>query len=388
MLPAVQSAKSRVNADSPSDAPPRSSGVDGVATRMARGAEIFLTVKPLPGERIIETFGRLAAALKELDATIVHLMIFGSVNAGAAGTEAMRRIFGGIDWPITWVEGAACDDRPIAGMQVFALAGGEVQRLHAGESVIGSVFEDGAFRHCLLGGLGPDQISSPRADQTRQTLDHLAEALAQGGFTFAEVIRTWFFLDQMLDWYDEFNQARTRVYSGIQFRTGSLPASTGIGGRNPAAAALVAGAWAVRPLNGAARAEEIASPLQCPAPAYGSSFSRAMEMSSPVGRRLFISGTASIARDGRTLWREDARKQVAQTMQVVEAILQSRGFSLPDLTRATAYFKHRADVRAFTDWCAADGRFCLPVVFANCDVCRDELLFELEADAWQPNHLG
>ena len=100
--------------------------------------------------------------------------------------------------------------------------------------------------------------------------------------------------------------------------------------------------------------------------------------------RLFISGTASISPDGRTLWPEDARKQVAQTMQVVEAILQSRGFSFSDLTRATAYFKHCADVRAFTDWCASDGRFSLPVVFANCDVCRDDLLFELEADAWRP----
>jgi enamine deaminase RidA (YjgF/YER057c/UK114 family) len=128
------------------------------------------------------------------------------------------------------------------------------------------------------------------------------------------------------------------------------------------------------------RVEEVASPLQCPAPAYGSSFSRAMEVSFACGRRLFISGTASIAPDGQTLWKGDVHKQVNQTMKVVESILHSRKFSLSDLTRATAYFKHPTDVQAFEEWCTARGLFSLPVVLANCGICRDDLLFEFEAD--------
>ena len=109
-----------------------------------------------------------------------------------------------------------------------------------------------------------------------------------------------------------------------------------------------------------------------------------MEISSPLGRRLFISGTASIAPGGETLWPGDAPRQVAQTMQVVEAILRSRGFGFSDLTRATAYFKRRADARVFTEWCAARDLLSLPVVPACCDVCRDDLLFEFEADASRP----
>lgn len=332
----------------------------------------------------METLNRLALALQEFEADIVHLMVFGNINAHSAVTEALMRILGNIDWPVTWVEGAACDDSPLAGLQAFAFSGGQVRRIRLGRRVVSSVFEDGAFRHCLLGGLLPEENSSSGADQTKQTLDRLEKALVQSGFLFSDLIRTWFYLDGMLDWYDDFNQVRTQAYSGIEFRTGSLPASTGIGGRNPAATALVAGAWAVRPLNGAARVQEVPSPLQCPAPAYGSSFSRAMEISSPAGCRLFVSGTASIAPDGRTLWQRDARKQIAQTMHVVEAILQSRGLSWSELTRATAYFKHRADARFFGEWCAARGGFSPAVVLANCDVCRDDLLFELELDAWSP----
>jgi len=379
----VPFAKSGPVADSQSDAHTQfSSGRDIAVMPGERGSQISITVKPLPGEGIMEMFNRLAMSLKELEATVIQMLAFGSVSASAAGTEAMQRQFGIVDWPVTWVEGATCDGSPIAGLQVFGFAGGEVNRIKLNGRVVGSVFNDGTARHCLLGGLGPLRNFIARADQTRETLDNLARALAQGGFSLSDTVRTWFFLEDLLSWYGEFNQTRTQIYSGVKFRTGSLPASTGIGAKNPVGAALAVGAWAMQPLNSSARAEEIASPLQCPAPAYGSSFSRAIELSSQSGRRLLLSGTASIAPGGQTLWPGAARQQVAQTMQVVEAILGSRGFGFSDLTRATAYFKRRADARVFTEWCGAHGLRLQPVTLAQCDICRDDLLFELEADAW------
>ena len=351
--------------------------------RAERAAEVSLTLTPRLGEGLMEIFTRLAMTLNELEATIIHLTVFGSVSGSTAGTEAMRRIFGNISWPVTWVEGAACQDHPIAGLQVFALAGGEVNRIELDGRWVGSVFESGGVRQCVVGGLAPVPTSPPPAEQTRRTLDLLQQMLAQAGFSLADTVRTWFFLDDILSWYDEFNRARTQIYSGVKFHTGSLPASTGVGGRNPSGAALALSAWAVQSLEGSASAVEVASPLQCPAPAYGSSFSRAMEIPSAAGRRLFISGTASIAPAGQTLWPADAGKQIALTMEVVEAILQSRGFSFSDVTRATAYFKARADARLFAEWSVAHGLDSLPVVAAQCAVCRDDLLFELEADAWR-----
>ena len=199
------------------------------------------------------------------------------------------------------------------------------------------------------------------------------------------MVRTWFFLDRILTWYDDFNQTRTEFYSGIKFRTGSWPASTGVGAGNPARAALTLAAWAFRPLGQAAYAEEVASPLQCPAPAYGSAFSRALETSTNVGRRLFISGTASIAPGGETQWVGDIRKQIELSFEVVESILHSRGFKLQDLTCATAYFRRpAADAAALAQWLAANRLSHLPIISAQCDICRDDLLFELEAEAQLP----
>jgi enamine deaminase RidA (YjgF/YER057c/UK114 family) len=108
-----------------------------------------------------------------------------------------------------------------------------------------------------------------------------------------------------------------------------------------------------------------------------------MELSSQAGRRLFISGTASIAHGGKTLWAGDIRQQVGQTLEVVGAILQAREFTFADLTHVTAYFRHPADAAVFAEWLAAHRLTDLPVISAHGDICRDSLLFELEAGAEQ-----
>jgi enamine deaminase RidA (YjgF/YER057c/UK114 family) len=314
-------------------------------------------------------------------AVILNMLVFGSVGIAAATMQAMRRTLGEVCWPITWVEGGSCSGETLAGLQVFAVANSAVERIHVEGRTIGSVFDDGTARHCLLGGLFSSQKFASRGEQTKQLLEQVNANLAQAGFSLADTIRTWFFVDEILSWYGEFNRARTEVYSGIQFHTRSLPASTGIGGRNPAGAALTLGVWAMQPKNPSARATEVHSPLQCSATAYGSSFSRAMEYDAPAGRRLLLSGTASIAPEGKTLWQNDIRRQVQETMHIVEALARSRGGTLFELTRATAYCKRRADAAAFLEWCKVKDLLSLPIVLAQAEICRDDLLFELEAEA-------
>ena len=344
------------------------------------GASFSLTIKPLPGEEISALCHRLATQLCERAATPLHLLVFGHASAAPAGMAALEKSFGKVDFPVTWVEGADCGNKSIAGIQLYAFTG-EVGRIQVNGRVLGSVFTEGGARQCLVGGLMHSDKSLSPAEQTRQTLEKLQTVLARGGFDLADTVRTWFFLENILAWYDEFNHARTKIYSGVKFCTGSLPASTGVGAKNPAGTALALAAWAFRPLEKSACAQEIASPLQCPAPAYGSSFSRAMEISSENSRRIFISGTASIAPGGKTLWVGDTRKQVELSLDVVEAILRSRGLAFADLTRATAYFRHAADAGIFSEWLAANRLEQMPVVSTQCDVCRDDLLFELEAEA-------
>jgi enamine deaminase RidA (YjgF/YER057c/UK114 family) len=350
-------------------------------SRPGLGPEISVTQCPLPGEGIMEFFTRLADTLD--GATIVNLLGFGSAVGCGAATEAIRRIFGKVEWPVTWVEGRAGEGALIAGIQVTALGAGDAHPIRIGERVVGTVFEHGSARHCLLGNLGPMQPLASRPDQTKQTLESLNHALESAGFSLSDTVRTWFFLEDILSWYEDFNRARSQMYAAVNFKTGSLPASTGVGAQNPAGTALVLGARAMTALDAAARAIEVASPLQCPAPAYGSSFSRAMEISTATARQLLISGTASIAPGGETRFPTDVSEQVNLTMDVIAALLDSCGFSFADLTRVVAYFKDATNFRLLEHWCKRRGLSALPAVSAQCDICREDLLFELEADAFK-----
>jgi enamine deaminase RidA (YjgF/YER057c/UK114 family) len=203
--------------------------------------------------------------------------------------------------------------------------------------------------------------------------------LAEAELELADVARTWFFNADILDWYGEFNRVRTAHYAHHAFRIGATPASTGVAGSNPAQAALVMGAWAVRGTQGRSCAWEVPSPLQGPAPAYGSSFSRAVEIRSGGLRRLLVSGTASIAPGGETLHSGEPLRQAALTLEVVGAILKSRAMGFGNVVRATAYVKHRHDAEALQAWFGSQVQ--LPCVWVNCDICREDLLFELELDA-------
>jgi enamine deaminase RidA (YjgF/YER057c/UK114 family) len=351
------------------------------APGMKASPEFVLTETMRVGEPVTDVFRRLAANLAAQDAELLSVMLYGSLAAREQIDRAMHAALGETQWPVTWIDGASCDGAPLAGVQAYAVSGRAVTRVRLGNRIVGSVYEDDGARHCLLGGLGPTARTLGAPAQVQQTFGNLEWALDQAGFELADVVRTWFYNDDILGWYGDFNRVRSAHYAGVNFRTGSLPASTGIGARNAAAAALTVAAWAVRPLGGEACAREIGSPLQCPAPAYGSSFSRAMEIESGGWRRLLISGTASIHPDGKTAWVGNARKQVDLTMEVVAAILQSRGMDYHDVTRATAYYRDPAFVHCFNDWRAKRELESLPVVNTHCVICRDDLLFEIELDA-------
>ena len=362
----------------------RGNGLNLVAVETPVLSEFHLTATPGPGEPLSPTVHRVAELLRVWEASAVRVIVFGPVKEQAATLASLRQALHEPALPVTWVEGAACDGSPIAGMQLHAVSGATVKNLCAGERVVGRTWSDGVANHCVLGALEPDRQDAPRPQQARETFENLRAALALAGMTVNHVTRTWLFLDDILSWYGDFNAVRTSFFAQTELRPGSFPASTGVSGRNPSGTALTAAAWAVQPLAAGFQPFTLApSPRQCPAPAYGSSFSRAAEIHSAGFRQLLISGTASIAPEGQTAHVGDVRGQIELTMQVVEAILESRRMSLADVSRATAYFKSAADLPVFQDWLARRELRTLPVVNAVCEICRDDLLFEIEVDAIQ-----
>ncbi len=353
-------------------------GVTCITLPRAGYQELFLTATPRGQETPAALFRRAGAALPA-EARILSVEVLGVASEGGAELQALEAALGEAEWPVTWLTDCGTADQ--AGVHVWAAVGLETQPLRLKGRVVGTFYEDEYARYCRVGGVVPQTLSVSREDQAREVFRALDAALASAGMGFSDVIRTWFYNHNILDWYSGFNQVRDAFFREKDLFGRLVPASTGIGGANPAGAALQAGFLALQRKSEAVRMFAVPSPLQCPALDYGSSFSRAAEFDMPDHRRLFVSGTASIEPGGKTAHLDDMDGQVRLTMAVVAAILESRGMTWNDLVHCLVYVRNADEAGAFRRFCQAEGLSNLPAIVANNVVCRDDLLFEVEGMA-------
>ncbi len=96
---------------------------------------------------------------------------------------------------------------------------------------------------------------------------------------------------------------------------------------------------------------------------------------------MFVSGTASIDRQGQSVYVGDALGQIHTTIENVLAVLSDMRCGPADVVQTLAYCKTPeaevafAPIRDTVDW---------PWITMICDVCRPELLFEIEVTAMVP----
>lgn len=168
-----------------------------------------------------------------------------------------------------------------------------------------------------------------------------------------------------------------------------------VAGNVPAACALgtAAGGLSIAFLAGRVAPVAIENPRQLSAytypQAYGPrspSFSRASLVNLPGHEWLFISGTASIVGHA-SLHPGDVVAQTRETLTNIEAVLaeanrraQYGNFKLADLYYKV-YVKHPADLAQIRAELASRIGPALNAIYLQADVCRQELLVEIEATA-------
>ncbi len=371
--------------------------------RHADWEEIQVTAPsdPRRAESAHETLMRAVSALHRSGADVLHANVFGAVAPGGSPLSGPRGI------PVSFVEGLPCVSvsgdghsdggsaytepdtdtamsQLVTGVQAVGARGAAVTAYDTDDGVSVMVVEAREARWAYITGVHPTRLWATQHDQARDAFDRANAALDIVGMSFGQVIRTWVFVEDILAWYGDLNRARTAFFREHGVFDGIVPASTGVGALNPLGAAVAINLMAVAPRSRRIKIESVPSPMQCSAEDYGSSFSRALEVTEPGLRRLIVSGTASIAPGGETEHVGDVSGQIALTMDVVEAILESRGMGWNDVTRAVAYFRDRDDAPAFDAYRARTGLPELPLLITECTICRDDLLYEIEVDAASP----
>ncbi len=376
---------------------------------------IFAAAAPVAGVTLAE---QAEDALKTIEAvvsehgargSIVHQAVFvRDVHSIEQCREIMRKFYGSEMPATSYIPQPPCDGKLISIEALGVGQGtGEVEIDRRSEQLVITRHNGIAWYHAAQA--VPTSSSTAVYDQSFTALENLRGLLEDAGARYDQVFRTWLYLGGIVDdegdveRYMELNRARTDVYNDITFLKGPVPAdcpvsvvpaSTGIGteGRGiiMSAIALVSD-----------RDDIIAMPLENPrqvaAYDYGSrygekspKFCRAMALSCGEYATIFISGTASITKS-ETRHIGDAPAQANETLENIAALISEAnlsghglpglGTTLEGLGLVRVYIKHAEDYPAVRAACEKRlGE--LPTIYVIGDVCRRDLLVELEGIAF------
>jgi len=353
------------------------------------GKEVFVTVTPRSarpaGQQAETLFGGVAEVLRREGARPIQERVFGTEEAVRIAADARTVAYGDLDdgVPPALLRVPEGVQGPLGAIQVHAVQSQEPPAvLTENDGSCGRLLNTGSIGYVALSGLMAPEAGT-NADQAGAVFEKAANLLRRIGGSMASVARTWLYLDDILSWYDALNAVRNRFFLNtglIDPDAGKqrLPASTGIGvapaGDAACALDLVA---MVGPK--ASIAHYCAAGMQECAYEYGSAFSRVATAGTPGGTTVYVSGTAAIDEAGHTQYLGDAAGQIEMTLENVQAALRDHDCTDADVVYAIAYSK-TPEVQARFDREYAP-RLGWPCISVLGDVCRDELLFELEATA-------
>jgi enamine deaminase RidA (YjgF/YER057c/UK114 family) len=341
-----------------------------------------------------EAYAAIDALLRERGSVPVQERVFAELQAAPAVVRGRARAVGSAkEWAVapTAVEGAPVGWSGLAGIHVIG-ARGTSRTVAEGDRVYGRLVETCEARVLGLSDVGrraSGRLAAGPAEDAAAAINAAEDLLAREGFSFRDVTRTWFYLRDILDWYGPFNAVRNAAFRrmglGGAGGGGPIPASTGIEGRNHRGGWCALDLLAMRPRDGGRlEVKRLHSRKQNEATEYGSSFARALEVRLGDARYVFVSGTASIDDQGRTVHAGDFDSQARHTLDAVEALLEGAGGTLADVQQATAFLTNPSDERSFERIVARTRLAEAPLVTTVADVCRDDLLFELDATAVLP----
>lgn len=227
-------------------------------------------------------------------------------------------------------------------------------------------------------------------DRAYRQIFALLEAL---GYPF--IFRLWNYMSDInghshgLERYRQFNLGRQDAFIGCRRDVvGNVPAACALGAlRGPLTIAFLAGKKA---------ALAIENPRQMSAYDYpqnygprSPTFSRASLVQMEAAEILLISGTASIVGHS-TMHRGDVQEQTRETLTNIATVIHAANlraasplFSLSDMSYRV-YVRHSADLTTITDVMRQWIGTSFNAIFLQADICRQDLLIEIEASASVP----
>ncbi|MCD6176182.1 MAG: hypothetical protein J7K65_10515 [Planctomycetes bacterium] len=349
--------------------------------------EIYISAAPTkvaPVQELVdETFRAIDDILRSNQAQLFQERIFASGDVMELVCDARKASYRDCDDGVP-PSCLLCKEGlsgPFAGVQIHAVASETVPKVVRYQGIsVGRTIELPSCHYLALTGISELGPCSPE-EQTKAMLKTAESVLKRYGADFNSVARTWMWLDDILSWYDDFNRVRNTFFTEHGMLANGhkdrMPASTGVGlgpeNRSYCSMDLVA---TLKPADSVRYSQ--AAGQQQSAFEYGSAFSRATRTATPAAEMVYISGTASIDAEGNTTHIGDAPKQIEATIDNVRAVMEQMHCPEDKLVQVIVYCKNTEVEQVFNRY---KNQMQWPWVTVICDICRDNLLFEIEAAA-------
>lgn len=239
-------------------------------------------------------------------------------------------------------------------------------------------------------------------DQSREVFDAIGTILRQEGFEVSDIVRQWNYIEQITSMgdsgqnYQQFNDARTEFYASTDWQNG-YPAATGIG--------MDVGGVVVeidaQKVDSSGRIVALDNSLQVAAHEYSRQVLLGTEqLSTPKFERakavitrdnslmVYVSGTAAI-RGETSLTNVGIEEQTLTTIDNIEYLISTENLkkhrifdhATPRMKLLRVYLKFPMDFMAART--IVEKLYpTVPTLYVLTDVCREELLIEIEAIAY------
>lgn len=300
------------------------------------------------------------------------------------------------DSPLAYIEGKPISGAPISSILLYGILATDnaikIDYYHEPQTgnCIGTVIQTPKSRYLHLLGLRIENQEKLSPSQEFSSLyQSLSPYIRENNFTPADILRTWIYLKDIDKTYGNFNTARREFFqeNKIEFTAdfNELPASTCIGGKSAEQSEMTMNLTCIDKKWSPPQIKRIYNKYQNEAEGsqylFQPTFSRALLIEDENLTELQVSGTASINESGETVYLDDPYQQIKKTLINVGALLEQANMNFNDFTESTCFFKKEAYYQEFLAVVKELNIGDFGNTFVVGDVCRDNLLFELDGIA-------
>lgn len=283
-------------------------------------------------------------------------------------------------------------------LMIYALDGEAEFQIKEQDGICYGIIENDEEKMLFVEGIPATNFDDKVKMQSQEVFAKLDALLSAYGFEVDDIVRQWNYIGNIVSHkdgkqnYQEFNDARSHYYAQGEWSNG-YPAATGIGSTE----GIIVGGIAFKKRDSKG-VYPIDNPLQVAAHIYSKNvlidndenavkstpkFERAKLIESVGGAYCFVSGTAAI-RGEESVDPSSAKMQTEKTIENIEYLvskdnLMRFGCKPYELRYAFLhiFIKHAEDYKAVRE--VVEASFPqVPAIYSIADVCRSELLVEIE----------